>query len=138
VAFLALDSTEELAAAYRGATGFLFPSLYEGFGLPPLEAMACAIPVLTSNVCSLPEVVSDAAVLVNPLDVEDIARGIRLLVTDSVLRARLQQRGPRQARKFSWEETARRITGVLSIAIGDEFGRNQFELDRTRNESFAD
>ncbi|MBZ5685913.1 MAG: glycosyltransferase family 4 protein [Acidobacteriia bacterium] len=136
VIFLPLDSTELLADAYRGATAFLFPSLYEGFGLPPLEAMACAIPVLTSKVCSLPEVVGDAAVLVNPLDVEEIAHGIRLIVNDSALRKRLQDGGPRQANKFSWEETARRTSVVLAIAVGAQTGAS--ELRRRRDESFAD
>lgn len=136
VIFLPLGSTELLAEAYRGATAFVFPSLYEGFGLPPLEAMACAVPVLTSNVCSLPEVVGDAAVLVNPLDVEEIAHGIRLIVNDSALRERLQDRGPRQARKFSWEETAQRTSVVLALAVGAQTGTS--ESGRRRDESFAD
>lgn len=120
VAFSLLDSTESLAEAYRGARGFLFPSLYEGFGLPPLEAMACGIPVLTSNVCSLPEVVGNAAVLVNPFNVEEIADGIRQIATDSQLRQRMRADGLRQARKFSWEETAKRIANAISIALGNQ------------------
>lgn len=138
VIFLPLDSTELLAEAYRGATGFLFPSLYEGFGLPPLEAMASGVPVLTSNVCSLPEVVGDAAVLVNPLDVEEIAEGIRLIVNDSQLRGRLRDRGLRQALKFSWEETARRAAGVLATAVGATTEPSELGLGRRRDESFAD
>jgi len=120
VIFLPLDSTEALAEAYRGASGFLFPSLYEGFGLPPLEAMACGVPVLTSNVCSLPEVVGHAAVLVNPLDVEDIAQGIRQIALDFELGARLRQCGIQQAKKFSWEETAKRTANAISMALGSQ------------------
>ena len=138
VIFLPLDSTELLAEAYRGATGFLFPSLYEGFGLPPLEAMASGVPVLTSNVCSLPEVAGDAAVRVNPLNVEEIAEGIRLIVNDSELRDRLRDRGPRQAHKFSWEETARRTAGVLAIAVGAKAEPSKLGIERRRDESFAD
>lgn len=137
VTFLPLECTEVLAETYRGATGFLFPSLYEGFGLPPLEAMACAVPVLTSNVCSLPEVVGDAAVLVNPLDVDEIAEAIRQIVTDSALRERLRDRGPRQAHKFSWEETVRRTKAALA-AVGAVVGTSEFELGRRRDQSFAD
>ena len=136
--FLALDSTEDLADAYRGATAFLFPSLYEGFGLPPLEAMACGVPVLTSNVCSLPEVVGDAALTISPLDVAAIAEGIRSITTNYPLRISLREKGIRQARKFSWDETARRTSAVLSIAINRKIAARQFEPDRTQDESFAD
>jgi glycosyltransferase involved in cell wall biosynthesis len=107
---------EGLANMYRGALAFLFPSLYEGFGLPPLEAMACGTPVLTSNVCSLPEVVGNAGVLVDPLDVEAIADGIRRLVQDSGLRRELRQKGLRRAKEFSWDETACRTRKVLDMA----------------------
>ena len=93
VFFRDLAADGELSDAYRGAVAFIFPSLYEGFGLPPLEAMACGIPVLTSNVCALPEVVSDAAILVDPLTVEDIAAGLVRLVNDSALRALLSGKG---------------------------------------------
>lgn len=138
VGFLAVDSTENLADAYRGATAFLFPSLYEGFGLPPLEAMACGVPVLTSNVCSLPEVVGDAAITINPLDIEAMAEGIHQIVTNPALRESLHEKGIRQARRFSWDETARRTSSVLSIATKHKIVARQFESDRTQNESFAD
>jgi glycosyltransferase involved in cell wall biosynthesis len=118
VFFLPLDSTGALAEAYRGATAFLFPSLYEGFGLPPLEAMACGVPVLTSNVCSLPEVVGDAAILVNPMDIEEIAQGIRQIAGDSQLGSRLRERGLQRAQTFSWEETAKRTANAISMALG--------------------
>jgi glycosyltransferase involved in cell wall biosynthesis len=113
VAFAGTANNEDLAQLYRGALGFVFPSLYEGFGLPPLEAMACGVPVLTSNVCSLPDVVGDAAVLVDPLDVQAIAEGIRTLVQNSDLRAKLRQKGLQRAREFSWPETARKTGDVL-------------------------
>jgi glycosyltransferase involved in cell wall biosynthesis len=116
VQFANLASNEALARLYRGALAFVFPSLYEGFGLPPLEAMACGIPVLTSNVCSLPEVMGNAGVLVNPLDVEAIADGIRRLVQDGELRARLRQAGLLRAKEFSWDETARKTLEVLHMA----------------------
>jgi len=116
VCFRDLLADKELSEAYRGAVGFVFPSLYEGFGLPPLEAMACGTPVLTSNVCSLPEVVGDAAILVNPLSVEEIAGGLRRLVDDSGLQALLREKGLARAKTFSWEETARRTSGALHLA----------------------
>jgi glycosyltransferase involved in cell wall biosynthesis len=118
VRFADFPSTDLLAEAYRGAVGFLFPSLYEGFGLPPLEAMACGVPVLTSNVCSLPEVMGDAAILVNPVEVEEIAEGIRRLVQDSTLRLQLCEKGLRRASRFTWEKTALRTAQVLEWASG--------------------
>jgi len=117
VVFNDLSDDRKLADAYRGAVAFLFPSLYEGFGLPPLEAIACGVPVLTSNVCSLPEVVGDAAVLVDPHDVEEIADGITRLAQDSALRARLQERSALRATAFSWDETARKTLQALQLAL---------------------
>lgn len=119
VVFIELTSNQALAEAYRGAMGFLFPSLYEGFGLPPLEALACGIPVVTSDVCSLPEVVGDAAILVNPHDVEEIACGIRRIVQDSTLRSQLRESGLRRAQLFSWNETARRTSVVIDRALNN-------------------
>ena len=117
VQFVDSACNEELARLYRGALALVFPSLYEGFGLPPLEAMACGIPVLTSNVCSLPEVMGDAGVLVDPLDVEAIADGMRRLVQDGELRAKLRQRGLLRAKGFSWDETGRKTLEVLNMAV---------------------
>jgi glycosyltransferase involved in cell wall biosynthesis len=116
VVFKNLDDDGVLSEAYRGAVGFVFPSLYEGFGLPPLEAMACGVPVLTSNACSLPEVVGDGAILVQPRDIEDIADGIGRLVQDSALRAALREKGLRRAAKFSWNETAQKTLAALQGA----------------------
>jgi glycosyltransferase involved in cell wall biosynthesis len=116
VVFRDLSADQQLAAAYRGAVAFLFPSLYEGFGLPPLEAMACGTPVLTSNVCSLPEVVGDAALLVDPKEVGDIAHGMNRLVEDREVRGDLSARGLLRAKKFTWAETARKTQQALDLA----------------------
>jgi glycosyltransferase involved in cell wall biosynthesis len=115
VIFADLQADGDLSEVYRGALALVFPSLYEGFGLPPLEAMACGIPVLTSNLCSLPEVVGDAGVLVDPLNVEAIADGIRRLVRDSDLRADLRTKGLLRAKEFSWDKTACKTRAALEL-----------------------
>ncbi len=120
VAFKDLPSDNVLSQAYRGAVGFLFPSLYEGFGLPPVEAMACGTPVLTSNVCSLPEVVGKAAILVDPTNTEEIAEGIRRLVWDSDTRIRLRENGLQRAQFFTWEKTARKTFQALELALAKD------------------
>jgi len=117
VRFLGFVPQTVLRVFYARARAFLFPSLYEGFGLPPLEAMAHGTPVLTSNVSSLPEVFSDAALLVNPENVFDIARGIRQIVTDQALRDTLIRNGYERVRSYSWERAAQQVreayVGVL-------------------------
>jgi glycosyltransferase involved in cell wall biosynthesis len=105
---------ETLAILYRLAAAFVFPSLYEGFGLPPLEAMASGTPVVTSNVSSLPEVVGDAALLIDPYDVDAIAGAIRMVLTDAALRDDLRERGWRRAREFSWERSVARIRSIYA------------------------
>jgi glycosyltransferase involved in cell wall biosynthesis len=112
VRFLGYLPEDTLAAMYRLASAFVFPSLYEGFGLPPLEAMASGTPVVTSNVSSLPEVAGDAAVLVDPYDPESIADGIHRVLTDHTLQASLRQKGPARARQFSWEDSVRRVREI--------------------------
>ena len=112
VRFLGFVPFETLRCFYQFAAAFVFPSRYEGFGLPPLEAMASGTPVVTSNVSSLPEVVDDAAILVNPENVFDIARGIRDVLLDDQLRANLICRGREQARRFSWDSTARQVLEI--------------------------
>jgi glycosyltransferase involved in cell wall biosynthesis len=98
---------EHLPALLNGADLFVFPSLYEGFGLPPLEAMACGTPVVSSNASSLPEVVGDAGILVDPYQTEAIAEAVRRVLTDRGLREGLREKGLARAREFSWEQTAR-------------------------------
>jgi glycosyltransferase involved in cell wall biosynthesis len=102
-----------LPGLYAGAHGFLFPTLAEGFGFPPLEAMACGVPVLTSNTSSLIEVCGAAAYLVNPLDVDEIAQGIHALIGDGYLRRGLRERGLARARQFSWDSAARQTADLL-------------------------
>jgi len=109
VRFFGLVPLDTLRVFYESAAAFAFPSLYEGFGLPPLEAMASGTPVVTSNVSSLPEVVGDAAVLVNPENVFDIARGLKSVLLDEPLRVQLIEKGRRQAQRFSWDRTARAV-----------------------------
>jgi len=111
VFFLDHVSDADLPTLYSSCAAFAYPSLYEGFGLPPLEAMACGSPVLAANVSSLPEVVGDASLLVSPTDTDAIADGLRRLLDDEPLRAELRQRGPQQAAKFTWERAAE---GVLA------------------------
>jgi glycosyltransferase involved in cell wall biosynthesis len=112
VRFLGFVPFETLRCFYEAAEAFVFPSRHEGFGLPPLEAMACGTPVVTSNVSSLPEVAGDAAMLVNPGNVFDIARGIRDVLTDDSLRAELVRRGHIQAARFNWERSAREVLDI--------------------------
>ncbi len=118
VRFLGFVPFDTLRVFYETATAFAFPSLYEGFGLPPLEAMASGTPVITSNVSSLPEVVGEAAMIVNPENVFDIARGIREVLEDDALRARMIAAGIERARRFSWGETARKVLAIYEAAAG--------------------
>lgn len=124
VRFLGFVPIETLRVFFQAASAFVFPSLYEGFGLPPLEAMASGTPVVTSNVSSLPEVVGDAAVLVNPENVFDIARGIRDVLVDERLRADLVQRGYDQVRRFSWATAARQVLEIYR-EVGEARKKNQ-------------
>jgi len=112
VRFLGFIPIEVLRIFYDEAKIFVFPSLYEGFGLPPLEAMAHGTPVVTSNVSSLPEVVGNAAVLVNPENVFEIMRALHRVLTDQALRDRMKERGYQQVTRFSWELSVRRVLDV--------------------------
>ena len=118
VRFFGFVPHQTLAALYRMATVFAFPSLYEGFGLPPLEAMACGTPVLTSRISSLPEVVGEGALLVDPYSEEEIAHGIARLLDDADLRARLVERGLERAASFSWERSVQKIHAGYLKALG--------------------
>jgi glycosyltransferase involved in cell wall biosynthesis len=107
---------EDLPALYSLATLFVYPSLYEGFGYPPLEAMACGTPVITSNTSSLPEVVGDAGMLVAPRDTDALARHIERALSEPQLRRHLAQKGMERAKHFHWEMTAGRTLSVLKSA----------------------
>jgi glycosyltransferase involved in cell wall biosynthesis len=112
VEFLDFIPDEELAVLFAACDAFVFTSLYEGFGLPPLEAMACGAPVVCSNISSLPEVVGDAALLVEPKNVGEIVAAVERVITDGALRDELRAKGIAQAAKFSWERAARETLHV--------------------------
>ena len=112
VVHLTCVDDDELACLYSGARGLLYPSLYEGFGLPILEAMASGCPVLTSDCTAMPEVAGDAAVLVDPLSIESIADGIRLLANKRCAR-NLSQKGLCAQPGFSWERTAQIVESAI-------------------------
>jgi glycosyltransferase involved in cell wall biosynthesis len=114
VRFFGFVPDATLSVLYRLASVFVFPSLYEGFGLPPLEAMAAGVPVVTSNVSSLPEVVGDAALLIDPLDPNAIAAAMARVLDEPALRADLIRRGHERARAFSWTRSVDRIRQVYT------------------------
>jgi glycosyltransferase involved in cell wall biosynthesis len=116
VLFLENISDDELPALYKNALCFVMPSLYEGFGLPILEAMKNGCPVLASNTSSLPEAGGDAALYFNPQDTEEITSKIRLVVSDAALREEMRKKGYEHVKKFSWEKSARKLLAVLSEA----------------------
>ena len=105
-------SQEELPIIYNGAAVFAYPALYEGFGLPPLEALSCGTPVVTSNISSIPEVMGKAALLINPYKEEEIARAIKSILTDPELAAKMREMGFNQSKRFSWQKAARETVEV--------------------------
>lgn len=117
VFFLGRVSDSDLHKLYVGARCHVHPAYYEGFGLPPLEAMACGTPTIVSNVSSLPEVVGDAALLVNPRDTEEIAVAMHRLLTDDDLHAEMSEKGLQRAHTFSWEKAARRTLEVYRQVV---------------------
>jgi glycosyltransferase involved in cell wall biosynthesis len=135
VRFLGFVPIEVLRTFYDAAKIFVFPSLYEGFGLPPLEAMAHGTPVVTSNVSSLPEVVGNAAVLVHPENVFEIMRALHRVLLDQPLREKMKERSYRQAAKFSWEKSVRRIIDVyqevLSQGNKESFAQSSASSSKT-------
>ena len=119
VRFVGYIDEAEKPLWYAAATAFVFPSLYEGFGMPPLEAMACGTPVVTTTSSSLPEVVGDAALTVPPTDADALGAALLRVLSDADLRADLRARGLRQARRFSWRETAERtLAAYQDAALG--------------------
>jgi glycosyltransferase involved in cell wall biosynthesis len=119
VVFAGFINDEMLPTYYRGATALVFPSLYEGFGLPPLEAMACGVPVMTSNVTSLPEVVGDGALLVDPYSVQEMAEGIKKITLDQDYREDIVQRGLARSTIHTWEKTVARTQAILLQCLQD-------------------
>jgi glycosyltransferase involved in cell wall biosynthesis len=107
---------EDLPALYGGATAFVYPSRYEGFGLPVLEAMSCGVPVITTDVSSMPEVAGDAALLVRPDSVDELAGALRRVAQDPALREELRAKGLRRAQAFSWDRCARETLAVYQLA----------------------
>jgi glycosyltransferase involved in cell wall biosynthesis len=118
VLFTDFIAPADLPAVYGMAEMLVFPSLYEGFGLPPVEAMACGTPVISSNRAALPEIAGDAALLVDPLRTDDIADAMERILVDSGLRAELQERGRINARRFDWRQAARTMLKVFDEAVG--------------------
>lgn len=110
---------EDLPALYSGADLTAFPSLYEGFGLPILESMACGTPVVTANVSSLPEVAGEAALLIDPYDVSALTDAIRRLLTDETLRSTLIERGYQQVKQFTWAKAARQLRAIYTRVLAD-------------------
>lgn len=107
----------QLRALYENAACFVYPSFYEGFGLPPLEAMACGCPVIVSNTSSLPEVCGDAALYCDPFDPKDLAQKINILMTDNMLREYLQRKGLERASQFTWEKCARETWFIIERVL---------------------
>jgi glycosyltransferase involved in cell wall biosynthesis len=118
VIFTGFVPDEDMPYLYNGAALFAFPSLYEGFGLPPLEAMACGCPVVTSNTSSLPEVVGDAGLMVDPHRPEELADAMGKILGDSALRAELREKGLRRAAEFSWRRCAEETLAVYRFVLG--------------------
>ncbi len=114
VHFTGFVQEADLPSLYRGAVALIFPSLYEGFGLPVVEAFACGTPVVTSSTTSLPEVAGGAALLVDPLSVDDLAHAMSRVVTDLALRGRLRAHGLQRAQAFRWPDVVARVRRVLS------------------------
>jgi glycosyltransferase involved in cell wall biosynthesis len=112
VIFAGYVTNEDLNLLYCGTDAFLFPSLYEGFGIPVLEAMSAGVPVLTSKLSSLPEVAGDAAYYVDPYSAEEISRGMQTLAEDPLLRRALVEKGAKQIQKFSWDKTVEQTLEV--------------------------
>jgi glycosyltransferase involved in cell wall biosynthesis len=108
----------ELKYAYTHADAFVYPSLYEGFGLPPLEAMACGTPVVAGNAAALPEVLGDAAAFVDPYDVEDIADGMRRVLNDAEFAEELVERGHERAKRYTWERAGETVLETLRGCVG--------------------
>jgi glycosyltransferase involved in cell wall biosynthesis len=114
IIFTGFVEEELLPVLYNGSEAFIYPSFYEGFGLPPLEAMSCGIPVITSNISSIPEVVGDAGILIDPYDTSNLMNALGVLLNDDNLKASLSKKGLEKSKEFSWEKTAEKTLDVYS------------------------
>jgi glycosyltransferase involved in cell wall biosynthesis len=121
VRFLGYVPQRDIPILYSAAYALLYPSLYEGFGLPPLEAMACGCPVIVSNTSSLPEICGDAAYYVDPYSIESIAEGLFRVVSDEKTRAALRQKGLERAKSFTWKKAAEGVYRILNLVHGASF-----------------
>jgi glycosyltransferase involved in cell wall biosynthesis len=128
VVFTGYVPERDLPPLYSGALCFIYPSYFEGFGLPPLEAMKCGVPVITGNRTSLPEVVGDAGIMVDPFDKDDIAKAIGRVIEDADLRHSLRERGFMRARMFDWRETARLTIQAYERAVESAGRRGRRKL----------
>ena len=117
ILFLGVVKDEDLPMLYNCADIFVYPSLYEGFGLPPLEAMACGIPVITSNTSSLPEVIGDAGIMIDPTDVNSLSDVMCKVLKDKELRLRMRNMGLERSKLFSWENTAKKMLDIYDDAL---------------------
>jgi glycosyltransferase involved in cell wall biosynthesis len=118
IIFTGYVAQEDLPVIYSAADLFIYPALYEGFGLPVLEAMACGTPVITSNVSSLPEVAGDAALLVDPYDVDAIETALHEMIEDETLRVQMKERGLQRAKRYVWRQTAEQTLLVYQTILG--------------------
>ncbi|MBT6229755.1 MAG: glycosyltransferase family 4 protein, partial [Candidatus Scalindua sp.] len=117
ILFLGVVKDEDLPMLYNCADIFVYPSLYEGFGLPPLEAMACGIPVITSNTSSLPEVIGNAGIMVDPEDDNSLSEAIFNVLKDEDLRYQMSKNGLKRAKLFSWEKAAKEILEIYDEVL---------------------
>lgn len=113
--FIGRVSDEELIKLYQGALAFVFPSFYEGFGIPPLEAQTCGCPVISANSASMPEVLGDSALFFNPFDIEDISKKMLTIINDQEIRNNLVEKGYKNTLRFSWKSSAIKLIQILSI-----------------------
>ena len=125
ILFKGFVSDKDLREYYKNASVVAYPSLYEGFGLPPLEAMAAGVPVVTSNNSSLPEVVGDAAIMVNPYCSDELSNAIHRVISDKNLQTELRSKGRKRAKMFNWHRVAREVLGVYHEVYDEAYGGNQ-------------
>ncbi|AHL76058.1 glycosyl transferase family 1 [Stutzerimonas stutzeri] len=121
---------EELVEAYQGATAFVFPSVYEGFGIPPLEAQACGCPVIAARAASIPEVLGDSALYFDPLKVKDIADCMQRVMRDEALRQNLRRRGKANVARYCWNSSAQQVSRLIDMAFTGVRDGNKADLQR--------